>query len=381
MNHGKLSIAALTLATMLTACNSGSKNQNSDEWVIKNDVWKVEDIDFDEIAEVVDIKPIVSDEPIDDISYIKGVSNDFITSGSWRTFYNIKDGRLVGKLHAVGRGPGEYSQINSCTYLPADSLYYGYSTQGQIMCYKTPSFKFVSKFETDFFIYDMFAISRNQLLLSAILLPKDDRNQYSREEVVSGVFLFDGDSLTKVIDIYGDQNMSPIYSLSGDDVLISVKQEDFTINLCRYSNGQITKVATIDYGDMEISNGKEIVDSDEEGNRYFSFKDHAVGCKFAQLYGSTLAYWHFPQVNNRRWCYLTIATRDKVQNYKVHIGGLKIDASADMVDNGVYTMLIQSDWQSIIDTKEKLSKTGERIIEALKGNDYNPVILQFKLKL
>ena len=74
-----LTIAALASAAVLTSCNSGSKKQNTDEWVIENDVWEYENIDFDDIAEVVDIKPIVSDEPIADLRlYMSGTNNDFI---------------------------------------------------------------------------------------------------------------------------------------------------------------------------------------------------------------------------------------------------------------------------------------------------------------
>ena len=47
-----LTIAALASAAVLTSCNSGSKKQNTDEWVIENDVWEYENIDFDDIAEV-----------------------------------------------------------------------------------------------------------------------------------------------------------------------------------------------------------------------------------------------------------------------------------------------------------------------------------------
>ena len=57
-----------------------------------------------------------------------------------------------------------------------------------------------------------------------------------------------------------------------------------------------------------------------------------------------------------------------------------MSVTPDMVDNGVYTMLIEGDWETKINPDEKLSPVGKRIIEAMKGNDYDPVILQFRLK-
>ncbi len=52
-------------ATMI-ACNSG-KNQIVDGWVIDNDRDDMETIDLQEIADIIDVKPIVSDEPLDEI--------------------------------------------------------------------------------------------------------------------------------------------------------------------------------------------------------------------------------------------------------------------------------------------------------------------------
>ena len=109
-------------------------------------------------------------------------------------------------------------------------------------------------------------------------------------------------------------------------------------------------------------------------------KDYATGCFHPQLTDSVMVNWFKLCTNNKYGDYLTIATRDKVQNYKVHIGGLNFDVSPWMVDNGVYTMLVQGDWEEKINPDEKLSAVGKRIIEAMKGNDYDPVIVQFRLK-
>ena len=109
--------------------------------------------------------------------------------------------------------------------------------------------------------------------------------------------------------------------------------------------------------------------------------DHSKGCYHPQLIDSTLIYWHYTILNDRGRNCLAIATPESVRNYEVRIGGLNFEVRIDMVDNGTYTMLIEGDWESKINPNEELSETGKRIIEAMKGNNYNPVILQFKLKL
>ena len=373
MNHGKLSIAILTLAAVLTACSNGSKIQNSDEWVIKNDVWKVEDIDFDEIAEVVDIKPIASDEPIAELRpYMSGTSNDFIASDKFhkQIFYHIVDGRMKEKLQAVGNGPNEYNHLYYYSYLPADSLLYGYDHRGRIIRFRTSPFKFVSYFPTDFFVEDLVALGRDRLLLSAYTRPDS-----------SSIYEFDGQSMTKVIDVnrYASYIMFPSYSRSDNGVLISVKQENTIV--CQYAEGQMTKIATIDYGNMELTKDKEYTTTLEGGIQMLNLKDFAMGCKYAMFNGTTLAYWYRAVLKQEAHNHLTIATRDQVQNFEPHIGGLKIEVHPGLIDNGIYTMLIQGDWESKINADEEMSETGKRIIEAMKGNDYNPVILQFKLKI
>ena len=370
MKTKQLSIAALALAAALTACNSGSKNQTPDGWVIKNDVWKVEDIDFDEIAEVVDIKPIATDEPIAELrSVISGNSNDFIASEKLnrKIFYHIVDGRMTEKLAAEGNGPNEYLNLRLFSYLPSDSLLYGYDTKGQIMCFKTSPFKFVSKYTMEHQVDDMFVLDRDTLLLSLTV--------FENETYCGGVYKSDGKTLTKMIESQYGVLMMPAYVRTDGGVLMSVMNENSY--LYRYSNGQMSKIATIDYGDMsKIETFETVMD----GITFLNLKDNAIGCRFVHLNGSTLAYWQYPLIEQKRQHYLTIATREQVQNYKPHIGGTKIDVFPGLIDNGVYTMLIQGDWESKINADEELSETGKRIIEAMKGNDYNPVILQFKLK-
>lgn len=365
---------------------NASKKPIQGEWFIKNDVTKVKDIAIEDIADEIVVKPIVSDEPIGSIRRIDGVSNDFIAGdGHCTTFYHIKDGRLVEKLYAVGRGPGEYpTQLVDFAYLSADSLFYGYELNiGQIMCYKTSPFKFDSKFDIKRFaenknLQDLIVLGRDRILLTFKQLQPDHSYVYGN----CAVYEFDGHSIKKIIDLGQDIDWNMFMRL-GNDVLMSVLEEKSV--LYRYANGKKTKVATIDYGDMEM--GKSKVDvkvsvgDDNAVHTIVSYKDYATSCYFVHLTDSVMTYWICPNFDGNNYRYLTIAMRNKVQNYKVHIGGLNFDVLPNMVDNGVYTMLIQGDWADKINPDEELSPVGKRIIEAMKGNDYDPVILQFKVKL
>ena len=389
MNHGTLSIAALALAAALTACNSGSKNQTPDGWVIKNEVKDIETIDLEQIAEAIEVIPIKSDEPIDEIRGISGISNDFIACGNrWQLFYHIKDGKLVDKLHAAGNGPNEYSQLLQFSYLPDENLFYGYDNKGQIMCFKTSPFKFETRFPLKTYAHSLFALGHNEMLMTA-LPPEDELKNVEKEQFggnsvtvikdSSVLYRFDGQNLTKLFCIaQGDDG--PVFTRTSNGVLMSLMMPLHT--LYRYANGQAEKVLTIDYGEMKMPepemsvenvNGVMMINMVIKG-------DYSTGCYHPQLNGSTLAYWHFTVMNDKGRNCLAIASPERVRNYEVRIGGLNFEVNIDMVDNGVYTKIIQGDWESKINADEELSETGKRIIDAMKGNDYNPVILQFRLK-
>ena len=389
MNRKQLSIAALALAAALTACNSGSKNQTPDGWVIKNEVKDIETIDLEQIAEAIEVIPIKSDEPIDEIRGISGNSNDFIACGNrWQLFYHIKDGKLVDKLHAAGNGPNEYSQLLQFSYLPDENLFYGYDNKGQIMCFKTSPFKFETRFPLKTYAHSLFALGHNEMLMTA-LPPEDELKNVEKEQFggnsvtvikdSSVLYRFDGQNLTKLFCIaQGDDG--PVFTRTSNGVLMSLMMPLHT--LYRYANGQAEKVLTIDYGEMKMPepemsvenvNGVMMINMVIKG-------DYSTGCYHPQLYGSTLAYWHFTVMNDKGRNCLAIASPEGVRNYEVRIGGLNFEVNIDMVDNGVYTKIIQGDWESKINTDEEMSETGKRIIEAMKGNDYNPVILQVKLK-
>ena len=355
-----------------------SKKRNSSPWLIKNDVRKVKNIAIEEIAEDIVVKPILADETLAHIWGVSGSSNDFIVGdGHHETFYHIKDGRLVEKLYARGKGTKEYKvQLLGFSYLPADGLLYGYDQNGgKIMCFKTLPFEFVWNYYFNLYTSecwaDVFAIGRDHLLLALAQTKDTKTGEYVDDNCA--VYEFDGQSIKKMFDVdTGEEWSGDRFTRSGNDVLISALKGKTV--LYRFANGKKTKVATIDYGDLEMSKDKVIAEPPY-------YKDHATGCCYVQLTDSVMAYWIIPQLDDKRIRYLTIATRDKVQNYKVCIGGLITKVYPDMVDNGVYTMLFQDDLESIIKPDEEPSPVGKRIIEAMKGNNGNPVILQFRLKI
>lgn len=385
-------LAIAAICATVVSCNSG-KNQIPDGWVIKNEVKDLETIDLQEIAEIIDVKPIVSDEPMDEISYLNGINNDFIAvNNRCRTFYHIRDGKLVDKLNTVGNGPNEYQELSKFSYLPANNLFYGYDRRGRIMCFQTSPFKFVSKSDINYHPYSLIAIGRDQLLITS-QPPIEECKDVEVQSVpgISGalmrkikdssaVYSFDGHSLTKLfcMVIPGEDFA---FTRSDNDVLMTLLMPQHT--LCRYAGGKVEKILTIDYGKMERPEPQ--IKAEKQNGDLLAINivfegDYSIGCYFPQLKGSTLAYWHRTVLSKKEHHCLSIATPNNLHVYTLSIGGLNINVSPDMLDNGVYTMVIQGDWESKIDSDESLSPLGKRIIDALKQNNENPIYLQFRLK-
>jgi len=388
MSTKLLAIVTISLATTMIACNSGSKTQTQDGWVIKNEVKNIEVVDLEQIADVVDVVPIVSREPIAQIESINGSVNDFIACSRWQTFYHVKDGHLVDKLNAVGNGHNEYNQLLQYSYLPADSLFYGYDNSGKLMCYKTSPFKFESVSPIDIFPHAMHVLGRDKLLFIAFPPINECETEVSQvgEAIMTKikdscvVYSFDGQTLTKMFCVAKTDDNNGQFTRTDNGVLMSLLMPQYT--LYRYADNQVHKIATIDYGKMEMPEPEEKVEM--QGDMvYINIVingDYSTGCNFPQLSNSTLAYWYYTFLNDKRHSCLAIATPESVNNYEIHIGGLNCEVHIDMVDNGVYSMLIQGDYESIINQNEELSPLGKRIIDVMKGNDFNPIVLQFKLK-
>lgn len=388
MSTKTLAIIVLSLAVAMTACNGGSKEQTPDGWVINNEIKDIEVIDLEQIAEAIDVIPIVSSEPIDQIHGISGKSNDFIACSRWQTFYHVKDGHLVEKLNAVGNGHNEYNQLQEYSYLPADSLFYGFDNSGKIMCYKTSPFRFESVSPIKIYPHAMVALGRDKMLLMSF--PPIDECETETMQMGDAtirkikdscaVYSFDGQTLAKMFCVAKTGDNNHIFTSTDNGVLMSLLMPKHT--LYRYAGDQIQKIATIDYGEMEMPEPEEKVEmqGDMVVINVVINGEYRTGCYYPQINGSTLAYWHNTVLNDRMRNCLAIATTESVSNYEVRIGGLNNEVKIDMLDNGVYSMLFQGDYESMINQDEELSPLGKQIIDAMKGNDFNPVVLQFKLK-
>lgn len=388
MNTKSLVTVILSLATTITACNSDSKNQTQDGWVIKNEIKDIEIVDLEQIADSIDVVPIVSSEPIDQIHGICGNRCDFIACSRYQTFYHVKNGHLVDKLNAVGNGHNEYNQLLLYSYLPTDSLFYGYDESGKIMCYKTSPFKFESVSPIKVFPQAMVALGRDKLLL--LSFPPIDECETEVTQIGDvtmrkikdscAVYGFDGQTLTKKFCVAKTDDNNGQFTSTNNGVLMSLLMPKHT--LYRYADNQVQKIATIDYGKMEMPEPEEKIEM--QGDMVFINivinGDYRSGCFNPQINGTTLSYWHYTVLNDKRHNCLAIATPESVSNYEVRIGGLNCEVHVDMLDNGVYSMLIQGDYESIIKQDEELSPLGKQIIDAMKSNDFNPVVLQFKLK-
>ena len=96
--------------------------------VTVQDVPEVDDDDavevaFEDVATDVRIVPLISDDPIGACRELHCYGNEVLMSDrNGEYIYYFVDGKLKSTLHAVGRGPGEYTSIAHFTYSPTKKL-------------------------------------------------------------------------------------------------------------------------------------------------------------------------------------------------------------------------------------------------------------------
>ena len=171
---------------------------------------------------------------------------------------------------------------------------------------------------------------------------------------------------------------------NGDMVYFALPGSGNTIY--QYNGTAPQPFARIDYGNYNFDNDLCNIDGNktEDMMNYFSYteeKDFAIGCYYLDVNDSAITYWHSPHIGKKFRSYYTVCKDGECHNYSIRIAGLNQKVFPMMIKNGVYTILIQGDWESKIKPDEPLSPLAEKIIEAMKSqNDYNPILVRFRLK-
>ena len=374
----KTHFSFLTLALVFASCGSHSPEVPT----IKNDILDVEEVWLDDIATDIEIQPIVADYPLETFHTICGSGSEFVAlDENLQTLYYVVDNRVVSKLKTVGRGPREYQNITGIAYSLADKILYALSPDRQsIYCYKMPGFEFAGKRDLKQDVNAMILLDDKNLLLTGYDYDSCANSGIYRYNLESGA----AERIIETNYVSNTYTSTSSFCTKGGSVFFAMPGSGNTIY--KYDGTVPQPYARIDFGRFNFDNDLFSIDGNKVEDlikyaRYTEEKDFAIGCYFLDVNGSSITYWHSPHISKKYRKYYTVCKGEESRNYSISIAGLNYKLFPMMIKNGVYTTIIDGDWESKIKPGEPLSPLAQRIVEAMKKqNDYNPVLVRFRLK-
>ena len=374
----KTSVLFLAATIIFASCNSNP----SEVPTFKNDILEVEEVWLDDIATDIEVQPIVCDYPLEDFLLISGTDSEFAAlDGKLQTIYYVKDNRVVSELNTIGRGPREYQNITDIAYSAADKTLYAYSPDRQsIYCYQMPDFDFIGQRDFKQDVNAMILLDDKNLLLTG----------YDYDSCAnSGIYRYNLENGTteRIIETnYVGKTFTSTSSFCTKDGSVFFVMPGSGNTIYKYDGTVPQPYARIDYGSFNFDNDLCNIDGNkiEDALKYAIYteeKDFALGGYYLDVNDSTITYWHRPHIGKKYRIYYTVCKGEESRNYSINIAGLNYKLFPMMIENGVYTTIIQGDWESKIKPDEPLSPLAQRIVEAMKNqNDYNPILLKFRLK-
>ena len=215
------------------------------------------EVAFEDVATDVRIVPLISDDPIGACNELHCYGNEvFMSDSRGEYIYYFVDGKLQSTLHAVGRGPGEYSTIAHFTYSPSKKLLlvsalgdineYMKGSNSMVMKYTVPDMKFVGKIPVEGKIATMSCQDGDKMLCvtTAASMSLDDLSSVSLD--TSKVIIADietGETIRKI------QNVSYYEFLQSD--ILQAPGKNLSNNIC--VGGYVNKIFHCEDGKQTLA--------------------------------------------------------------------------------------------------------------------------------
>ena len=249
--------------TMVSCANRDSIEDSSSNNIVasyrSNDTLFLENII--DSSKVIQLE-VTNESVIGDMIRVTRVSGGYLIYGSIaeeRGLFMFSDiGRFIGKIGAVGRGPGEYVALTSYVYDEASGIVHIYDqTQRSIFKYKLDG-SFVGKLNLDLIIED-FTISRNgnYILYGSF----GSTNPNTGEKLPRGVYLANKNG----------KYLSTIYGIDEDDKYQFFNQLFFTRseinsnllssfddNIYSFEDDSMIRKYGVDYGKRALSSDNRV---------------------------------------------------------------------------------------------------------------------------
>lgn len=364
------------------AC-SGNRSDTMDTFEITGAVAR--QMNLEEVAADFSVVALKCDEPVS-IGDVHSFSKDlFIVDDTYHTLWQFRDGCLVSRLSAFGRGHGEYDNLYKISYCVDDSLLFVYSANGQcFLKYQAPSMQFAGKVPCDLEIYRFVAVSPERII-AAGSEKRPECGLYS-VDALSGQFekTFDLNTTQADFCYFKYTRHSPFGVAVGlADYQNSIGWVD--------ADGHFDEVFRFTFTDgrskeMYRMKNKSTKFDDliqiSEYDLHEHFFDNAI---FPCISGDDVTFWYCNNnapAGDDSWLWLYRKSGNGIlQAKQLTVPGLSRTIEPDgITDDGLYYSVLCGDVEMYEDADVEPSPLGKQILTALRSqNDENPVVLFYRI--
>lgn len=372
----------LLFATVLM-CVGCNKKVDKEAYVVDCD--QVQDVLFEDVTTNVRVVPLMSSEPLGASYSVMGSDDEvFIRDNTHEYVYYLKDNKLQGTLHSVGRGPGEYITLKHISYNKNNKVLYlqHYEDSKTILQYSVPDMKYIGKLTVP-----ASSVAR--------VYPYDDNTlimAMESEPNKPGVFLYDikSQQITRKVCDIGSFSFSYseriLETFSKDHPYMS--QFGTTHQICRIGADSIDVMFKFNFGKytpdaMVYGHIEDLADAERVLGYFFDSQNSEMVKNFIYPYytdNENLSFWYTNLMGDKFWFFKM--ENGKAEMYKgFRIPGLNLEVKPSFSTGHGYAMIIEGVKESLIDPKTPLSPLAQKIIDVMSSqNDNNPVLLYFDIK-
>lgn len=377
---------------LMTPCLIGCNN-NVNEDVIIIDDQDAKEVMFEDVATDIRVIPLIAEEPIGAHNEFFCYGNEFLMSDkSGEYIYYFIDGKLKSKLHAVGRGRGEYLGITHFTYSPSRKLLLVSSfgsledideATTTILKYSVPDMKYVGKISIEGKCTALSAYSETAFLASVANLSMD----------TCKIILADIETGNTINNIC---NQSYYSYLQSDATITYYGENNCVFSVPGYVNrlydsdrAKYTSRLSFSFGEKNIP--EKYLRINLSGTEYFlglmqfmtseDAKDCLEGGFLPTIDKNKYSFWYHKALFPLRDHYYSYENGEVVNYYGFYVPGLFGPILPDYVTGNDYIKIFEGGKDRFINGQVEPSTLGQEISDVLNSQtDDNPVILMYKIQ-
>ena len=361
------------------------------------------EVAFEDVTTDVRIVPLISDDPIGACNELHCYGNEVLMSDrNGEYIYYFVDGKLKSTLHAVGRGPGEYTSIGHFTYSPTKKLLlvsaigdineYMESSSSMVMKFTVPDMKFVGKIPIEGKIASMSCQDGDKILAitAAASLSISDLNSSLDTSRVILADIETGQTITRFRNVpYYEYLQGDIMQASGPNLTNVMCASGFANKLYRYQDGKQQFVFAFTFREKNIP--QEFLDPQKDpqeslmGLLEFMMSNPDNDCLEGGFWpiidGDRYSFWYHKVMEQYRDHFYRYENGKTVNYRGFRAKGTNIPFVPKAVDGTTYVTIMEGTTETLFSaSSERSSFTAELEKTMNAQNLNNPVLVYYKIK-